>query len=347
LSRVQTSWELKVISFLAIVVGIAVAQSLLFPILLSFFLYLLFNPVNDLLIRCKFPKVVSAAIIVLGLLGLISYGISSIMGPASDWIDKAPANFRIVENKITVLKESFAKIIKVARRAQEVSEVTQEDNTLQITPESVSIGYSLFNLTTNAIFLIFTILVILFFLLIYFRSLIQNIEKVLFNRRKIHEDNKFVVNLKNKVSHYMLLFTLICAGLGAAVAFMMWILGLPSPFLWGIMAMFLTYIPYVGHIVGIVVITFVSLVSFDSWLHIITPPFFYMFLAVTEGQIITPILLGNRLNLNPLIVFLNIFFWGWIWGISGIVISVPLLVTIKLIIENVPEWAKYKLVLEK
>jgi len=242
----------------------------------------------------------------------------------------------------------MGKIIKAAETAQNIGEMTKDDNNITVTSETSSIGSSLFSLTSNALFLLSTILMFLFFFFIYFKPLLQNMEKIIYNRRKIKEvENEFILRLKYKVSRYMLMFTLISAGLGMVIALVLWLLGLPNAILWGMMAMFLTFVPYIGHLIGIIIVFFVSVVTFDAYLNILAPPLAYFLLAVLEGQVVTPILLGNRLNLNPLIVFFSIFFWSWLWGISGVIISVPFLITLKIVLEYVPDLAKYKSLLEQ
>ena len=145
----------------------------------------------------------------------------------------------------------------------------------------------------------------------------------------------------------MLVFTLISAGLGVVIAVVLWLLGLPNAILWGMMAMFLTFVPYIGHLMGIMIVFFVSVVTFDAYLNILAPPLAYFLIAVLEGQVVTPISLGNRLNLNPLVVFFSIFFWSWLWGVSGVIISVPFLITLKIVLEYLPDLAKYKSLLEQ
>ncbi|MBA2651312.1 MAG: AI-2E family transporter [Tatlockia sp.] len=345
MNTTTSRWEIKTLVIIAIITAIKFTQPLLFPLLFSFFLYLLFNPIVELLERIKLPKALSAALIVILLLGLISSGITFLVKPASNWIEKAPEQFHIIEQKFGFLKESIGQINKAAETAQSITE-THKKNEVSIATPGLDIGSSLFDLTTNILISISTLVILLFFLLIYFKSFIQNVEKMLFNKRKSGKENIFLLRLKNEVSRYMLIFSTICAGLGVTVAFTFWLLDFPNPLLWGAMAMFLTYIPYVGHLIGIIIITFISLITYNTYLYIVTPPLFYFLLSVLEGHVITPIFLGNRLNLNPLIILLNIFFWSWLWGISGIVIAVPLLVMLKITLERLPNLSRYGLLLE-
>lgn len=342
----KSSWELQVLAVLAILVTIKFCQPLLFPLFFALFLYFLVNPVFMGLINLKIPKVIASALVVVGILGLISAGITFLVQPASHWIEKGPEHLKTIERKFSFVKESLGKLNKVAETAQNMT-AEPKNNEVKIATPDTSLGSSLFDLTSNILITIFTILILLFFLLIYFKPFIQTLEKVIYSRRKVSKENAFLRSVKNEVSSYMFTFTLICLGLGTIMALVFWVLGLPNPILWGAMVMMLTFIPYLGHLVGITIIFFVSLITFDSYFHIFGPPLIYFLFTVLEGQFITPILLGSRLNLNPLIIFLSIFLWSWLWGISGIIISIPLLLTIKIILEHLQTDARYGLLLEK
>ncbi len=341
----KSTWELKTIAVIAILYVVTIAQPVLFPFLLAFFLYLLMSPVLEWMVKFRVPRLFASALISSLFLVIILTGIASLAQPALDWIQNAPENFHIIEKKFEFIKKSLGKINKAAESAQEVTD-THEPNTVKIATQSPSLGSSLFGLTTNALISISTILLLLFFLLIYFKSFIQHLEKVLYQRRKSARENPYILSLKNEVSKYLFTFSIICVGLGSIMGLMFWLLGLPNAILFGVMVMLLTFIPYIGHLTGITIILFVSLITFDSYFRIIAPPLIYFLFTVLEGQIITPIFLGNRLNLNPLIIFISIFFWSWLWGISGALISVPLLVIIKITLEYNSELEKYALLLE-
>ncbi|KTC84278.1 MULTISPECIES: AI-2E family transporter [Legionella] len=342
----NTRWEIKILAIIAIFTAIKFSQSILFPLLLSFFLYLLFNPIVEWLEKAKFPKVISSVLIVLAFLGVISLGTTFLVQPAANWIQDAPKKFSIIEQKFQFVKQSLGKINEVAETAQDIAEITKKDE-VKVATSDTNIGISLFNLTSNIIILIFTVLIFLFFFLLYFESFILNLERVVYKGKKTIKNNDFLYCLKNEVSKYMLIFSMICAGLGAVVAFTFWLIGFPNPLLWGVMAMLLTYIPYIGHLIGIIIISFISLITYDSYYNILPPPIIYFLLGVLEGQIITPIFLGNRLNLNPLIILLSIFVWGELWGVDGVIMSVPFLVTFKIILEHLPTQLRYELLLEK
>jgi len=115
--------------------------------------------------------------------------------------------------------------------------------------------------------------------------------------------------------------------LGIATTATMYWLGMPNPLLWGIVAFVLNYIPYAGSATTLVLLTVVALVSFDGLGKVFAVAGCYLVLTSIEGQVVQPILVGRRLDVSPLIVFLSLWFGGWLWGIAGVALAVPLLVT--------------------
>lgn len=104
----------------------------------------------------------------------------------------------------------------------------------------------------------------------------------------------------------------------------------------GAIAAILNYIPYIGAMTGIVIIGLASALTFDIPRDILLPPLTYLFLSALEGYLITPLLIGKRLTLNPVVILMGLVFWGWLWGIIGAVLAVPLLVSLKIICDHIP-----------
>ncbi|GIV57743.1 MAG: hypothetical protein KatS3mg042_0656 [Rhodothermaceae bacterium] len=152
-----------------------------------------------------------------------------------------------------------------------------------------------------------------------------------------HKRNAVAIirRIEQELSRYFLLVTLVNAGLGGAVAGVLYLLDMPNPLLWGVLAGVLNYVPYLGGLVGILVIGLVALVSFDTLGEALLPPLAYLMLNTMEAYAITPALLGRRLRLNPVAILVSIVFWGWIWGVAGAILAVPLLVSFKIICDNV------------
>jgi predicted PurR-regulated permease PerM len=116
-------------------------------------------------------------------------------------------------------------------------------------------------------------------------------------------------------------------GIGMAIA------GMPNPILWGVLAALVNYIPYLGALMCIAVITVVSLVTFDTLGHALAPPLIYLGINLSDN-FIAPFFLGRRMVLNPIVIFLTLMFWGWIWGIAGVLLAVPITMAFKIICER-------------
>jgi predicted PurR-regulated permease PerM len=144
-----------------------------------------------------------------------------------------------------------------------------------------------------------------------------------------------LTDIEHQVSLYLSTQTLINAGLGTVVALVLWGMGVPNPGLWGLMVALANFIPFFGFIIAVSVLMMVSMLSFDSFWTALVPPGAYAALKITEGNFISPNILGRSLTLNPLVIILSLLFWGWLWGPVGALLSVPILVIAKTVCEHV------------
>ena len=144
------------------------------------------------------------------------------------------------------------------------------------------------------------------------------------------------------VSRYMFTITIINAGLGLFIGVAMWGLGMPRPALWGVMAMILNFIPYLGAFTGTFVVFLASAVNFESPGMVLAVPLVYFSLTAIEGNLVTPTVLGGKFRINPLVVFIWIFAWAGFWGVAGMLIAMPALVIFKIICENTQKMEKFR-----
>jgi predicted PurR-regulated permease PerM len=145
---------------------------------------------------------------------------------------------------------------------------------------------------------------------------------------------KVIQAVRTEVGRYYTTIALINLGLGVATCAAMTLLGMPNPILWGALAAVLNFIPYVGSATTLVVLTIVAFVSFDGVGQVLAVAGTYLALTTIEGQIVQPLFLGQRLEVNPIILFLALWVGGWFWGIAGIILAVPTLVTLKVVAEH-------------
>jgi predicted PurR-regulated permease PerM len=114
----------------------------------------------------------------------------------------------------------------------------------------------------------------------------------------------------------------------------MYFLGIPNPVLWGVMTALLHYIPYLGALAGITILTVVAILTFDDFTRILLVPSTYFALHFIEAYFVTPTILGRRLALNPVMIFVWLIFWGWVWGVIGAVLAVPILAVLKIVSDH-------------
>ena len=141
--------------------------------------------------------------------------------------------------------------------------------------------------------------------------------------------------IKSELGHYLFTITYINIGLGIATAAAMYFLGMPNPILWGVMVAILNYMPYFGATVSLIVLSVVAVLTFEDITHALLIPVVFLVLTTIEGQILNPLIVGRRLTLNPVVIFIGLLFWGWMWGILGALIAVPILVSFKIFCDHV------------
>ena len=129
--------------------------------------------------------------------------------------------------------------------------------------------------------------------------------------------------IEQTAARYFSSVTLVNAGVGVSVWILVGLLGLPHPLLWGVAAFLLHYIPFVGATGGIAAMTLVSLIHFDSVWYALLPPLAYVFCAMIEGNLATPLFLGRWLTLNPIAILLTFLLWSYLWGVAGTLLAVP------------------------
>jgi predicted PurR-regulated permease PerM len=177
-------------------------------------------------------------------------------------------------------------------------------------------------------------IVLLFFMLAPGDLFVEKIVRVL---PTLHDKKKAVGimdELQHSVSTFLFTITMINCVVGLAVGIATWALGLPNPALWGVLAGALNFIPYFGPITGVTVLLVAGFITFDESWRAILPSAIYLGVHAIESNFITPTILGRRLTLNPLIIFISIMFWIWLWGIPGALLSIPMLMMLKIFCDH-------------
>lgn len=313
---------------LAVFYTIYFMRSVLLPIVLALLLSYLFRPVVRALAQLKVPQPVGAAFILIGLLALVGSGISALATPTAGWIQKAPAGLAELQHKLLPVKKSVAQVTQATNEIEKLASTNQETKSVEVKRHPVTEMF--FMRTPEVIASAVLLVILLYFLLVYDQVFIAKLVKLL----PTLSDKKTAVgiayDIESQVSRYLFTITAINTCLGLAVGTAVGLLGLPNPVMWGVMVALLNFVPYLGALTGIICMTIGAVLSFDSLGYALIFPGVYLAFAVVEGSFITPWVMGRSLTLNPVIILFSLTFWGWMWGIVGVILAVPILAAFKI-----------------
>jgi len=314
---------------LAVFYTIYFMRSILLPIVLALLLSFLFRPIVRVLAKLKIPLSVSAAFILIGLLALVGYGITALATPAVGWLQKAPAGLTELEHKLLPVKESVAQVTQATGEIEKLA-APEPQTAPKVEVKRHPITEMFFVRTPEFIASAVLLSILLYFLLVYDQAFIAKLVKLL----PTLSDKKTAVSIahdiESHVSRYLFTITAINTCLGLAVGTAVGLLGLPNPVMWGVMVALLNFVPYLGALAGIICMTIGAVLSFDSLGFALIFPAVYLAFGTLEGSFITPWVMGRSLTLNPVIILLSLTFWGWMWGIVGIILAVPILAAFKI-----------------
>jgi predicted PurR-regulated permease PerM len=304
------------------------------PIALALLLALVLSGPVEALHGWGVPRTLSAAIMVIVILGLFAALVNFLSAPAQQWFAAAPHTLRIIERKIRPLEQTMSRVDELRNSAGNIgSSVHGAPPTAMAAPEE-SAPALLFDATRGAVLSSVTVIMLTFFLLAGGPPMLARMTSAFASDLNSTHIIVVIEKVRREVGRFYVTTALINVGLGFATAFAMMWCGMPSPFLWGTMAAVLNFIPYIGSATTLIVLTVVAIVSFDGLGRAVVVAGSYLVLAAIEGQFVQPLLVGRRLKLNPLLVFLSLWFGGLFWGVAGIILATPSLVALKAVAEN-------------
>lgn len=322
----------RVLVIIALLGSAYFARDLILPIVLGFLLALTLSPVSRTMRRIGIPDAISATILVSATGLLILTIILGTAGTIAMWGDELPKMAADIRDKISVMTEAVEDMREATKEVEKFSE--SQGGTQEVVVKQPSLIDSAFNTITQIGATLAVTLVLAALLLssgdFFYRKLVQAFPTLTGKKKALAT----VYNIERRVSRYLLTITVINACLGASLWVYLTALGMPKAYIWGIAAALLNFLPYIGGLIGTVLVGAFAIVQFDSLGYAMLAPLGYQILTASEGQFITPYLVGRRLSMNTVAVFLTVVIWGWLWGIPGALVAVPFLVVFKVICEN-------------
>lgn len=313
----------------ATIYTLSYAKSFFVPVILGLLLSLVFGPIRRVFDRRGVPPALTA----FGIVAALLFGTLAIAGalsvPVTGWVERAPEISQAIRAQLVDLSGATNGLFEAGERLRELTGGGADGN--QVAVRQTNYAASILSMAPGVLTQFVFTLVLLFFLLasgdMFYEKLVHVLPRFEDKRRAM----KMAHDIERKLSRYLLTITVINAGLGCAVGAAMWLLGMPSPFVFGVIAFVFNYVPYLGALFGIGIATAVALVSFDwiGWAAIVGGVYFVV--TSVEGQFVTPHFVGRSLKLNTVMVFLAVSFWAWLWSAIGMIVAVPLLASLRVL----------------
>lgn len=325
------------LAFLAVGVVLYLAQGVLIPVAIALFLALLLTPGVDGLQRLGLRRGVAVTLVMLIVLAASAAAINAIWTPATEWLARAPQTMRQISPRLEPLREMFERFDDVAERA---GRLTQGDAAVAGKPAIVTpvAGESTAFAFTKSFFESLTIIPLTLFFLLGGPPLLARMGASLAGSEASARTLRLTEAIRYEVGRYFGTVALINLGLGIATALSMWALGMPNPVLWGVLAGVLNFVPYLGPIAAGAIIGCAALITFPNLGQALAAPGIFIVLHLIEGQLVQPITVGRRLEVNALVILLGVWFGYGFWGIAGILLATPALVALKVAAKYRPGW---------
>lgn len=283
--------------------------------------------------RRGLPSSLSALTCVVIFVSVANMAVAAIVLPASEWVRLLPERIGRIRQTLEPLFNVYASLERF------VNDVVEEFGTSERSRQTVTVETpnSLLDLIASSaphalIQMFFAILVIFFFLAGWTRMRKRTIttrasfDGAMTTARAIQQ-------IVDATSTYLGTITVVNVTVGLVVAFILWLLDMPSPLMWGGIVAVLNYIPYLGPIASVLLLALGGLMAFvDPW-YAMLPALSFAAIHLIEANFITPLLVGRRLTINPLLILVALSFWGWVWGTTGALLAVPLLIILKTVLD--------------
>jgi predicted PurR-regulated permease PerM len=333
------SLSLAILALLAVVYTLYFGRSFFLPIFFAVELNFLLSPaIRWARRKLHIPAPLSSAVLILALAGGLGAGVYELATPAQRWLATAPATLGRAGDKFHKIMKPMEQVSRTAEQMDKVTSVTgTPSRTREVIVAGPSMGSRFFGTTQSVIGALLEVLVLLFFLLAAGDLFLQKTIKVAARPASQRTAVEVARQIEASISRYLVTSALLNLMEGAAFTLIMYLLGMPNPFLWGALVACLEFIPYVGALTIIVILSIASLTVFDNAAHALLVPGSFIALNLIQGNLVGPMVMGHRLSLNPVAIFIGVAFWWEIWGIAGAFLAVPMLASLKIVCDHV-EW---------
>ena len=326
----------KLIAVVLAVAALALGRAFFIPIALALCFQALLTPAVRGLGRLRIPAPAGAAVVVLGALAVLVVGGWAFSGPASEWVDQAPSNIATARRKLREIGRPLDRLTAAAEGSPATAAPPPAPSQAAPSPAVPSLFAQLLGRATTVVAGGLQVIVLVYLMLAAGNMLFRKLVKLL----PAPDDLRTATDILNKteriVANYLTITALINVGQGIAVGLAMWAIGMPDPFIWGVVTFVLEFIPYLGGVVIVGLLLIDGFSVFPGLGRVLLAPVIYLVISMLQNNVVSPYVYGNRLKLNPLAVMIFVLFWWFIWGVPGVFLAIPIAATLKVLGDQVP-----------
>lgn len=337
----KSSYATQGIFLILAIYALFFGRDFFMPVVLAFLFALTLTPMVRFASKRGIPAPLSATLLVLGSAGLIGFGGYLLSGPVTNLIQDAPQIGYTLTERIQRLRGPYDMLMELSGQIDNVTDSVNEKGVVKVAVQQPGIlsqaAGNMLSIATNAAIVVVLSMFLLASGTMFYEKIVQSFTRMSDKKRAL----RIVYDVEREVSRYLLTVAIINGALGLVIGLGLWVIGMPTPLLWGVMAALLNFLPYIGALATIMIVAVISIISFDSLGYALLAPAFVVFCNVMEGQIITPLIVGRRLELNAVAIFIAVAFWSWLWGFIGALIAVPLLVIVKVFCDHFDGWQSF------
>ena len=309
-----------------------VAQPVIVPLLLAWSIATIMLPVVRWLQNRGVPRVAAVLAVTVLLLIVIAALLMVLSAPLTYWLGRAAELAMILKEKLRTISQPLALFEEFRNAISSVGGGAQPTLKVEQQPATAA---TVFSIVTPAVSQTVLFVGALIFYLVYQKRLRDTAVFLLKDRDARLLALRALSDVDDHMTTFFGTFTVVNICLGLVTAMLTWFVGLPNPLLWGVLAGVLNYVPYVGPAVVTATLAVIGLLTFSTVGEAVVAPLIFLAVVTVEGQFLTPMLMGRRLELNPFAVFLSIAVWTWLWGPIGAFLAVPMLIALSVTLGHV------------
>ncbi|MGH8172294.1 MAG: AI-2E family transporter, partial [Rhodanobacteraceae bacterium] len=303
----------------------AIAEAVLIPLLIAMLFGLMLAPPVRLLERWRVPRVVGSLAMVLLTLAIVSVVIGALASPARAWMQRMPRAIDRIETVLRDVRKPLQAATEATRELGKLTEMDASQESVRVVDSSPGPLAQVMSAAPAILAGVVISIFLTFLFLLHGDDLLRKFVMLAPHLRAKRDLIEATRHAQRELSMYVITITLINAGLGLATAGALYLMHVHDPLLWGGIAAVLNFAPFIGPLVTMVALTVVGFTEFSSPSLALAVPAVFLGLHMIEGQLLTPHLVGRRMALDPVVVFLSLVALGWMWGVAGLLLAVPLL----------------------